>query len=83
MVVVGIHLKLKILQRNKVMKAKNSHCIRCEALGRKRAKKADIHVKENGVDIPLCHECHEEWLLEQEFTINLREENDGSELQGT
>ena len=61
----------------------NTHCIRCEALGKKRKKRAEFHVKENGVDIPLCAPCYKEWLLEEDFTINLKEEHDGDFLSST
>ena len=61
----------------------NTHCIKCEALGKKRKRKAAMHVKENGIDIPLCLDCYKEWLMEEDYSINLKEENDGCFLQGS
>ena len=61
----------------------NTHCINCEALGKKRPTKAMLHVKENGEDIPLCMKCYKEWLIEQDYLINLKEEHYGDFPQTT
>jgi len=53
---------------------KVSHCIQCELLEKKRFSKATHWVKEGGEDIPLCDECYEIWLAEEDFVINLKEE---------
>jgi len=59
------------------MKQVNKHCIKHEIMHNKK-KKATFHVKENGVDIPLCSECYKEWLLETDFLMELKEENNGN-----
>lgn len=61
----------------------NNHCIKCEIMEKKRKRKATHRVKEGGQIIPLCNEHYEEWLLEEEFCIHLKEENDGCFVQGT
>jgi hypothetical protein len=54
----------------------NEYCVKCEVVHRKKCK-ATISVKENGVDIPLCKKCYEEWKAEQEYLQNLKDENYG------
>ena len=51
------------------MKNLNTYCLRCEILHDKR-RVASVHVKEDGIDIPLCKDCYIEWQIEQEFLLN-------------
>jgi hypothetical protein len=56
---------------------KGFSCVRCEIIGGNTSKKATHTVVQNGVDIPLCKEHYEEYILLEEFCLDLIEENYG------
>ena len=58
----------------------NNHCIQCEILERSRKKLAKHNVEEGGQSIPLCDEHYEEWLLERDLIIDIKQESDGDIL---
>lgn len=53
----------------------SNHCIQCELLEKKRKGKVTHWVKEGGQEIPLCDSHYETWLAEEDFIINLKEDN--------
>jgi len=56
---------------------KPKHCITCEADGIKPRKRAKHYIKVHEAELGFCDEHYNEYLMLEEFSIDLIEENYG------